>query len=206
MIEKKKSWSSWAYDHSDHEHPKYDTLAHSLIMTLKGTLIYVFVALLIRYKFYEVDSYPLHWSAPYIGVFLLVYLAFMISSRYFQSGCPAIYESLWACNQSILMAGIGCLTGDSFLIRTTLVVVSVDQLLWYAFTYIGTLIYLATFSNVNSMQELLSISFGHKLLGFVLPQHSITSGFCLCASLSFILLPSTQHSVSKFMFFLVFLA
>jgi hypothetical protein len=150
MIEERKSWSSWAYDHSDHEHPKYDTLAHSLIMTLKGTLIYVLVSLLIRYKFYEVDSYHLHWSAPYVGVFLLIYLGFMISSRYFESGCPAIYESLWACNQSILMAGIGCLTDDSLLIRTTLVVVSVDQLLWYLFYYLGISIWSAILSNANS--------------------------------------------------------
>jgi hypothetical protein len=34
-----------------------------------------------------------------------------------------------------LLSAIGCLTGDSFLIRTTLVVVSVDQLLWYLFYY-----------------------------------------------------------------------
>lgn len=55
----------------------------------------------------------------------------MIGSRFLESGCIALYESLWACNQCILLAGIGCLTDDAFLIRTILIVVSVDQLLWY---------------------------------------------------------------------------
>lgn len=126
-----KSWSVWAYDHTDHEHPKYDTLAHSSIMTAKGTLLFVIISLFIRYNFYEESPYHLHWTAPYIGIFLLAYLVAMISTRYYENGCPAIYEFLWACNESMLLAAIGCLTGDSFLIRTTLVVVSVDQLLWY---------------------------------------------------------------------------
>ena len=54
----------------------------------------------------------------------------MIASRYFQTGCVAIYEALWGCNQCILMAGIGCIVGDAELIRAVLVVVSTDQLLW----------------------------------------------------------------------------
>lgn len=55
----------------------------------------------------------------------------MIATRFIEGGAHALYETLWACNQCILLAGIGCLVADAFLIRVALVVVSVDQLLWF---------------------------------------------------------------------------
>ena len=60
-----------------------------------------------------------------------MYLVVMIGTRYMQRDATTIYQALWACNLSILLAGIGCITGDSLLIRTMLVIVSVDQFLWY---------------------------------------------------------------------------
>lgn len=132
------SWSTWAYDHSDAKHPKYDTLEHSLLMTGKGTLIFVAASLAIRHLLYDEHPYRLHPSAPYVGIFLLAYLAVMIGSRYYESGCPAIYESLWACNMCMLLGGIGCIMNDCFLLRTVLIVVSVDQLLWYLWHDVGT--------------------------------------------------------------------
>lgn len=55
----------------------------------------------------------------------------MISTRVMEGGYNALYETLWACNQCILLGGIGCIVRDGFLIRVALVVVSVDQLLWF---------------------------------------------------------------------------
>jgi hypothetical protein len=42
-----------------------------------------------------------------------------------------LYETLWACNQCIILAAIGCFTKDSFLIRTVLVLLGFDLLMWY---------------------------------------------------------------------------
>lgn len=124
-------FKQWAYHHENGADPKYSTLVHSLFMTLKGTLLFVFCALSIRYYFFPSSLYPLQPKAPQIGIFLLTYLFAMISSRYLRHGAVAIYEALWACNQSILLAGIGCIIGDALLIRTVLVLVSLDQMLWY---------------------------------------------------------------------------
>ena len=54
----------------------------------------------------------------------------MIGSRYHENGPVAIYEALWACNQSILISGLGLIMGDPMIVRAALVVVSVDQFLW----------------------------------------------------------------------------
>lgn len=52
-----KNWSAWAYDHSDHEHPKYDSLGHSMLMAFKGSALFVFMALAIRYYFYDLRNF-----------------------------------------------------------------------------------------------------------------------------------------------------
>lgn len=43
----------------------------------------------------------------------------------------AIYEFLWACNQSLLIGAISMIIQDSHLLRASIVLVSMDQLLWY---------------------------------------------------------------------------
>lgn len=75
-------WLSWAYDHSDSKHQKYSTLAHPLVIAIKGTLVFVLLSLFIRSTLCDDYSYPLHPAAPFIGIFLLIYLAFMIISRF----------------------------------------------------------------------------------------------------------------------------
>lgn len=77
------SWLEWAYNHNDTEHPKYNTLGHSVFMTFKGTLIFVVGSLLIRY--WALDTFEekvLVDMAPGIGIFLLGYLVVMIGTRY----------------------------------------------------------------------------------------------------------------------------
>ena len=130
-----KRFTKWAYNHENGSDPKYSTLVHSLFTTFKGTLIFVLTALAIRYYFFDRLAYPLQPAAPAVGVFLLTYLVVMIGSRFLQHGTTALYETLWACNQSILLAGIGCIVGDSFLIRSVLVLVSLDQISWYFIAY-----------------------------------------------------------------------
>lgn len=55
----------------------------------------------------------------------------MISTRFYENGPVAIYEALWACNQTLLISAIALLTNDPFIIRAALVTISFDQLLWY---------------------------------------------------------------------------
>lgn len=97
MTTKTTSFTDWAYNHTDNTHPKYNTLSHSLTITLKNTFIFVVTSLAIRYYFYPSHlqdhnpQYELHSAAPYVGVFLLIYLIFMIASRYHENGPIAIY-------------------------------------------------------------------------------------------------------------------
>jgi hypothetical protein len=65
-----QKFKHWAYNHSDQSHPKYNSLNHSLLITLKSTLIFLIGALTFRY-FYNTHIYtPLQPSAVYIGIFL----------------------------------------------------------------------------------------------------------------------------------------
>jgi hypothetical protein len=55
----------------------------------------------------------------------------MITSRFAENGSVAIYEFLWACNQALLVGAFAMVVQDSHLLRASIVLVSVDQLLWY---------------------------------------------------------------------------
>lgn len=52
-ITKLKKYHDWAYNHNDKKHPKYTTLSHSLLITLKSIMIFLFGGLLFRYYFLE---------------------------------------------------------------------------------------------------------------------------------------------------------
>jgi len=73
----------------------------------------------------------MHPSSVIFGYLLLVYLAFMIGSRFIENGSVAIYEFLWACNQALLVGAFSMIVQDSHLLRASIVLVSIDQLLWY---------------------------------------------------------------------------
>lgn len=68
--------------------------------------------------------------APEMGYFFLFYFVFMMGTRLYDNGPVAIYESLWACNQALLISAFGLLTHDPMYIRSAMVAISVDQLLW----------------------------------------------------------------------------
>jgi hypothetical protein len=55
----------------------------------------------------------------------------MMTSRYIENGSVAIYEFLWACNQALLLGAVAMIVQDSHLLRASIVIVSIDQLLWY---------------------------------------------------------------------------
>lgn len=52
-------------------------------------------------------------------------------SRFLENGPVALYELLWACNQCILVVAMGLLLENALLVRASLLIVSLDQLLWY---------------------------------------------------------------------------
>ena len=73
----------------------------------------------------------MHPSSVIFGYLMLVYLIFMICSRFIENGSVAIYEFLWACNQALLVGAFAMISQDSHLLRASIVLVSIDQLLWY---------------------------------------------------------------------------
>ena len=50
------------------------------------------------------------------GYFILLYCALLIGSRVQQQGSYRWYELLWGCNMSMVMSGIGLLTGRPLLV------------------------------------------------------------------------------------------
>ena len=77
-----KDFYKWAYDHSQNDHPKYASLSHSLYITISGTMIILITSLFIRYLFFDFDMHPLRPQAPYFAIFFLIYLGFMMVTRY----------------------------------------------------------------------------------------------------------------------------
>ena len=55
----------------------------------------------------------------------------MTPTRFSQNGFVAMYEMLWACNQSLLIVGISIIQGNGGLLRAGLIIASTDQILWY---------------------------------------------------------------------------
>ena len=69
-------------------------------------------------------------EAPFVGYFFLMYLCLMIGTRYYENGSVALYEALWACNESLLISAISLIIQDAFIIRAALLLISLDQFLW----------------------------------------------------------------------------
>ena len=42
-----------------------------------------------------------------------------------------MYQFIWACNQCLLIGGFAMITRNSNLLRTTVIVISLDQILWF---------------------------------------------------------------------------
>lgn len=59
------------------------------------------------------------------------YLFALILVRFLESGSVNFYEMAWACNTSIVLSVIGCLTGRPLLIGASVAAVIFDQILWY---------------------------------------------------------------------------
>ena len=68
---------------------------------------------------------------PGTACFLLAYTALLISWRALQSGAHSIYETVWACNQGMVMAATGMLTSRPLLVAAAVAAVAGDQIAWY---------------------------------------------------------------------------
>lgn len=66
-----------------------------------------------------------------LAAFFFVYIVVMIGSRYLDCGSYIFYESVWCCNSSLIMAGIGILTNRPLLIGASVAGVCCDQSIWY---------------------------------------------------------------------------
>jgi len=70
----------------------------------------------------------------YVGAayFLLAYTALLIGWRALQTGPHSFLETIWACNQSMIMAATGMLTSRPLLVAAAVAAVAGDQIAWYA--------------------------------------------------------------------------
>ncbi len=93
MQAKLTQFKNWAYNHSNQSDPKYASLSHPLLITSKSTLIFIFTSLIIRYIFFPIPPHneDLQNIAFATGIFLELYLIFMIGTRYLEGGAHALY-------------------------------------------------------------------------------------------------------------------
>ena len=72
-----------------------------------------------------------HTAAAAAAFFLGTYTFILLLVRLLATGSMALYEFLWACNISMILATIGIGTCRPILVGAAAVSVSVDQVLWY---------------------------------------------------------------------------
>jgi len=63
--------------------------------------------------------------------FVTVYFGVMLLVRVKQTGSTSFYDFLWACNLAIIMMLFGIIRDSPVTIGASLVIVSIDQCLWY---------------------------------------------------------------------------
>lgn len=135
-----KEFITWAFVPSP-QNKKHLTLPHSifsLILTVAST-IYLSDTLSSLFETYfpstneqdqHVYSFPA-WGRSFAVPFLTAYLFIMALTRFSQNGSMALYEMIWACNQAIIMMISGILRGNALTVGASMVMISIDQCLWY---------------------------------------------------------------------------
>eukprot|EP01015_Nassula_variabilis_P027832 TRINITY_DN5750_c0_g1_i4.p1 TRINITY_DN5750_c0_g1~~TRINITY_DN5750_c0_g1_i4.p1 ORF type:complete len:236 (-),score=17.78 TRINITY_DN5750_c0_g1_i4:67-774(-) len=62
---------------------------------------------------------------------LLAYMIALLVTRLKLSGPEALYDLIWACNVGLIVAIYGMYTNNSVLVGSSMVLISIDQVLWY---------------------------------------------------------------------------
>ncbi len=114
--------------------PKHRGWSHPVVAGILTIIITVGSMRLVSN--YIVDRYSMHWeisdTARYIcGVFLLAYYLFVIFGRATFMSSTALYDMLWTCNITMLIAAIGFLIKDPIMMASAASTILVDQALWY---------------------------------------------------------------------------
>jgi len=66
------------------------------------------------------------------SLFLFSYVSFVFYWRLHEAKHNSrFYEMLWGCNESMLLAAYGCLTGRPLIIGAAIMLIGLDQLCWY---------------------------------------------------------------------------
>jgi len=95
----------------------------------KASVWFFGMAVAFDFLYCRKNSYP---SRPYSGTFLLFYMALTMYYRIKDAKHSArFYEMLWGCNMAIALSGLGCILGRPLLVSTGVMIVGLDQLLWY---------------------------------------------------------------------------
>eukprot|EP01022_Parablepharisma_sp_SALTPOND_P023059 TRINITY_DN477_c0_g1_i2.p2 TRINITY_DN477_c0_g1~~TRINITY_DN477_c0_g1_i2.p2 ORF type:complete len:183 (-),score=4.75 TRINITY_DN477_c0_g1_i2:1269-1817(-) len=118
----------------DSTDPKHRGWAHPMVV---GIITIVITLSSLRYiSAYVVQKYQMNWeisdTARYtVGTFLLLYYLFLIFGRATFMSSTALYDMLWTCNVTMLVASIGFFLKDPVMMASAFSTILVDQALWY---------------------------------------------------------------------------
>jgi len=105
-----------------------NTLKPFLDITI-GMIIFFILAFVLDYFHDPNFSFP---KRSLSGSLLILYMIITFYLRIKEAQHNArIYEMLWGCNMAMTLTGIGCILGRPLLVSTGIMIVGLDQLLWY---------------------------------------------------------------------------
>ncbi|KAL4494093.1 hypothetical protein ABPG72_016049 [Tetrahymena utriculariae] len=124
----------WAFVPSptDPKHLKYPHAIFSCFLGFVSTILLSGkIQQLIEDKYPHLKEGLPKWAGDKALPVLVAYLVLMMIVRIKQNGSTSIYEMLWACNLAIVMMICGILSNSALTVGASLVIISIDQCLWY---------------------------------------------------------------------------
>ncbi|CAI5712260.1 unnamed protein product [Peronospora destructor] len=82
-------------------------------------------------NFFAADGHNESFSFPKVKMFIGLYTMMLVFSRFYEHGTYVLYEMLWGCNVSLVLAIMALSLSNPFLVGVAMVTVSGDHLLWY---------------------------------------------------------------------------
>lgn len=132
-MEKIKAGWAWLKAGSSRD-PKHRGWLHPFVVGIITIIITLTTFRCI--SLYLTNKYNMVWEisdfARYTsGIFLFLYYLFLIFGRTTFMSSTALYDMLWTCNITMLVASIGFLLKDPILMASAACTILIDQALWY---------------------------------------------------------------------------
>ncbi|EGR33613.1 hypothetical protein IMG5_047930 [Ichthyophthirius multifiliis] len=125
---------NWAFvpNPTDQKHNSYTHPIFSCILSIVSTLyLNVKLSNYLEDKYPEIKQKLPKWSKKKALPLLVMYLILILSVRLKQNGPHVFYEMAWACNLALITVISALLRNSSLTVGSCLVIISIDQCLWY---------------------------------------------------------------------------